>query len=152
MAVMEIASLAEPCEELFHIHRSLWKLRREGRGSCAARSAWCICRPALKRINGGRRESCLDTDWGDSWGSKRDRRWLGGLTATESMACAFISSLSSSSALSLIPVDQTQLGDICWLMDLFALSEDVGSCPTAMDYPWWCDWSYQWTQLSPGCL
>lgn len=66
---------------------------------------------------------------------KRDRRWLGGLTTTESMAFAFISSLSSSSAVALISVDQTQLGDICWLMDLFALSEDVGGGPTAMDHP-----------------
>lgn len=66
------------------------------------------------------------------------------------MVFAFISSLSSSSAVALIPVDQTQLGDVCRLMDHFAGSEDVGGCPTAVDYPWLCDWSYQWTQLSPG--
>lgn len=78
-------------------------------------------------------------------GGQTGQKVAWGLTATESMAFAFISSLSSSSAVALIPVDQTQLGDICWLMDLFALSEDAGGCPTAMDNPWLCDWSYQWT-------
>lgn len=28
--------------------------------------------------------------------------------------------------------------------------EHVGGLATAMDYPWLCDWSYQWAQLSPG--
>lgn len=67
---------------------------------------------------------------------KQDRRWLGGERQQQRTAPPFISSLSSSSAaLALIPVDQTQLGDICRLMDLFAVSEDVGGSPPAMDYP-----------------
>lgn len=68
-------------------------------------------------------------------GGQAGQKVAGGLTATESRVFAFISCLSSSSAVALIPVDQAQLGDICWLMDLFAPSEDVGGGPPAMDYP-----------------
>lgn len=135
MGVMEIASLADPCEELFSYssfslkaaeggprtlrgtQRVMHLLPCVGKDQC--KKTGKLCGPRLRRQLGG----------------QTGQKAAGGLTATQSMAFAFISSLSSSSAVALIPVDQTQLGDICWLMDLFAVSEDVGGSPTAMDYP-----------------
>lgn len=85
------------------------------RGACAARHAVCV-------RAGGTLPPCVEKDqWKKTakLPGPRLRRQLGGqagqkvaerLTATESMVFAFISSLSSSSAVALIPVNQTQMG------------------------------------------
>lgn len=68
---------------------------------------------------------------------KQDRRWPG---VNGNGPWRSPSSPPSASAAALIPGDQTQLGDICSLTDVFfiysfATSDDVGGGPTAMDYP-----------------